>query len=73
VKIGVLIVRDNEHNVANTVGGDGVACRTLPSLGHVRENPGAQIWLAGPRWWHHKSDLFKFITIIFVFYSLKQI
>jgi len=32
VEKGVLTVRDNEHSVVDTVGGDEVACRKLPSL-----------------------------------------
>jgi len=39
VKKGVLTVRDNEHNVADTMGGNEVMCRMLPSLGNVWENP----------------------------------
>lgn len=46
---GVLTVRDNEHNVADTVGGDEVARRTLPSLGKCAgKSRGARIRLAGP-------------------------
>jgi hypothetical protein len=40
VKKGVLTVRDNEHNVADTVGGNKVAYQTLPSLGHIHQLPG---------------------------------
>ena len=36
----MLIVSDSEHNVADTVGGDGVARRRLPGLGNARESPG---------------------------------
>jgi hypothetical protein len=39
VENGVLTVRDNEHNVLDTVGGNEVALRKLPSLGNTRENP----------------------------------
>jgi hypothetical protein len=39
VRNGVLTVRDNEHNVADTVGGNEVVCRKLPSLGNAWENP----------------------------------
>jgi hypothetical protein len=39
VRNGVLTVRDNEHNVADTVGGNEVVRRKLPSLGNARENP----------------------------------
>ena len=37
---GVLTVRDNEHNVADTVGGNVVTCWKLPSLENVQETPG---------------------------------
>ena len=40
MKKGVLTVRDNEHNVADTVGGNEATCWKLPSLGNVWENPG---------------------------------
>ena len=36
----VLTVRDNEHNVADTVGGNEVTRQTLLSLGNARESPG---------------------------------
>ena len=37
---GVLTVRDNEHSVVDTVGGNEVACRKLPGLEkRARENP----------------------------------
>jgi hypothetical protein len=39
VRNGVLTVRDNEHNVADTVGGNEVAHWKLPSLGNAWENP----------------------------------
>ena len=29
---GVLTIRDNEHSVLDTMGGDEVACRKLPGL-----------------------------------------
>jgi hypothetical protein len=77
VKKGVLTVRDNEHNVADTVGGNEVTCWKLPSLGNTRENPGSTDPVTRPCFsqglWHHKSDFFfYFITVIFVFYSLIQ-
>jgi hypothetical protein len=35
VKKGVLTVRDNEHNVLDSVGDNEVMCQRLPSLGNV--------------------------------------
>jgi hypothetical protein len=45
VKKGVLTVRHNEHNVADTVGGNEVSCRVWKTRGKI---PGAQIRLPGP-------------------------
>ena len=48
MKKGVLTVRDNEHNVLDSVGDNEVMCQRLPSLGNVWENSWvAQIRLAG--------------------------
>jgi hypothetical protein len=63
VKNSVLTVRDNEHNVADTVGGNEVACRRLPSLGNARGKiPGGSNPVSRPYfsqgWWHNKSDYF---------------
>ena len=62
MKNSVLTVRDNEHNVADTVGGNEVARRRLPSLGNAQENPGGLSPVSRPYfsqgWWHHKSDYF---------------
>ena len=46
---GVLTVRDNKHNVLDSMGDNEVACQLLPSLGNAWETSQvAQIWIAGP-------------------------
>ena len=58
MKKGVLTVRDSEHNVDDSVGGDEAVRRTLPSLRNAWENPGTKIRLADLFSPHLKSNYF---------------
>jgi hypothetical protein len=45
VRNNVLTVRDNEHSVVDSVGGNEVTCQTLPSLESVGNSPGWHLGL----------------------------
>jgi hypothetical protein len=67
VKKGVLTVRDNEHNVTDTMRGDEVMRQMLPSLGNAWENPQGTDPVSQPYfsqgWWHYKSNYFDLLVL----------